>query len=57
MGNKVRGHCNCDTLKEGEEIFSMKMKMNKKNIDFFCTLKIVGNTFQPKQNKIQIPKQ
>jgi hypothetical protein len=30
---------------------------SKENIHFFCTLKIVGNTFQPKQNKIQIPKQ
>jgi hypothetical protein len=35
----------------------MKMKMIKKNIEFFCTLKTVGNTFQSKQNKIQIPKQ
>ncbi len=35
----------------------MKMKMNKIYIEFFCTLKNVGNTFQPKQNKIQIPKQ
>jgi hypothetical protein len=26
----------------------MKMKMNKNNIEFFCTLKTVGNTFQPK---------
>ncbi len=57
MGNKVRVHCNCNTLKKGKENFSMKMKMNKNNIEFFCTLKTVGNTFQPKQNKIQIPKQ
>jgi hypothetical protein len=35
----------------------MKMKLNKKNIEFSCTLKTVGNTFQPKQNKIQILKQ
>jgi hypothetical protein len=52
MGNKVRGHRNCNTLKKGKENFSMKTKMNKKNIEFFCTLKNVGNTFQPKQNKI-----
>jgi hypothetical protein len=35
----------------------MKMKLNKRNSEFFCTLKTVGNTFQPKQNKLQIPKQ
>jgi len=57
MGNKVRGHCNCNTLKQGKENFSMKMKLNKKNIEFFCPLKTIGNTFQPKQNKLQIPKQ
>jgi hypothetical protein len=29
MGNKVRGHCNCNTLKKGKEIFSMKMNFKK----------------------------
>jgi hypothetical protein len=57
MGNKVRGHPNCNTLKKGKENFSMKMKMNKIYVEIFCTLKNVGNTFQPKQKKIQILKQ
>jgi hypothetical protein len=53
MGNKVRGHRNCNTLKKGKEYFSMKTKMNKIYIGFFCTLKNVGTHFNQNKTKFK----